>query len=227
MEGNRSSHRKGPGLVIADGVPPGGGGRPGRTGLLAGVVVLAVGGLAFLGAFSSRDGPGTTLPPPVLATTTITIPTTTEAVDVEPREGTITVSVTEVEDAEGWQLAGFLYVGVGMQDPENRAIGGFAARVGSDPFSTTRFVRQPADAGNGSFPYLGHDVLTVKPGTYTLMIWLGNELIPYRRQVPPDRVGLVGCKTVVEVEVGKKAAVTVTGGFGDVGDSLPSCTLNP
>ncbi len=230
VEGNRSPRRKVPELVTADGFPQGGGGRPSRKGLPAGVVVLALGGLAWLGVFGAQDGPGDTRPQPVFTatTTTTTTPTTTTmAVSVEPGEGTVTVSVTGVEDAEGWQLAGFLYTGVEVSDPDAPALGGFAARVGSDPFSTTRLVRQPADAGKGPFPYLGHDVLTVQPGTYTLVVWLGSKLIPYRRQVPVDRVGLIGCRTLVEVQGRKTTTVTVTGGFGDVSEGSPHCTLGP
>jgi hypothetical protein len=185
--------------------------------------VLAVAGLAWLGGFDSSNNPTDTLPPPVLTT----IATTTTTTTFEPPHGTITVSVTGVEDAEGWQLAGFLYKGAGLSDPDNRAIGGFAARVGSNPFSTTRLVRQPADIGVGPFPYLGHDVLEVRPGTYTLTLWLGNRLISYRRQEDPDRVGLVACEASVEVGGGQDASVTVTGGFGDVTEGIPRCTVDP
>lgn len=210
--------------VIADGgVLPRSEGAGGR---IVGVAVFVIGGLAWLGGVGSQDGPGSTFPPPVPTTTTSTSTPTEADVSVEPPEGTITVSVTGVADAEGWQLAGFLYTGADMSDPGNRAIGGFAARVGSDLFSTTRLVRQPADAGKGPFPYLGHDVLTVRPGTYTLMVWLGSELISYRRSVPADRAGLVGCQTLMEVEAGQTASVTVTGGFGDAGQGPPPCTVN-
>ena len=37
-------------------------------------------------------------------------------------EGTVTVTVAGVEDAEGGQLAGVLYEGVGISDPEERII---------------------------------------------------------------------------------------------------------
>ncbi len=77
-----SSNPRSPGRVSAGGVPQGGG-RLFRPGLLVGVVVLAVGGLTWLGVFSSRDGPGNALPPPVLPTTTMTTTTTTGAVGVE------------------------------------------------------------------------------------------------------------------------------------------------
>lgn len=146
---------------------------------------------------------------------------------VSPPEGTVSVTVSGVEDAEGWQLAGVLYDGVDMHDPDNRAIGGFAARVDSDPFSTTHLVRQPGDVGEGPFPYVGEDPLIVEPGTYTMMVWLGRELGPYSRWVPASSEGLVGCEALVEVKEGRAATVTVTGGFGDVSEGNPRCALGP
>jgi hypothetical protein len=140
-------------------------------------------------------------------------------------EGTVTVTVAGVEDAEGWQLAGVLYDGVGISDPDHRAIGGFAASVDTDSFSTIQLVRQPADNYEGLFPYVGEDPLVLPPGTYTLMVWLGRDLGPYSRWVPASSEGLTGCVATVEVEEGQAATVTVTGGFGDVGGGSPRCTL--
>jgi hypothetical protein len=49
----------------------------------------------------------------------------------------ITVTVEGFEGVAGRQLAGVLYTGFGISDPEHRAIGGLAASVDADPFTTT------------------------------------------------------------------------------------------
>ena len=64
-------------------------------------------------------------------------------------------------------------------------------------------------------------VLYLEPGDYTLMIWLGRRLGAYSRWIPADQPGIVGCETILEVEPGQNATVTVIGGLAHVGEGMP------
>ncbi len=62
---------------------------------------------------------------------------------------TVTVTVTDVEDAVGYDLAGVLFRG---DEPLiANVVGGFGAAVEADPFSTTQVVRTP-QYGPEDFP---------------------------------------------------------------------------
>ena len=66
--------------MVADGVSPGGGGRPGRARLLlAGVVVLMVASLALFGGFGDQDRRSTARPRPTTTSEAATSTSTTEA----------------------------------------------------------------------------------------------------------------------------------------------------
>jgi len=148
-----------------------------------------------------------------------------EEQDVVP-PGAVAVAVQGVVGRSDWDLAGVLYKGIGISDPDNRAIGGFAADIDKDPFSYTLYVHEPDasdDAFDGPFPYVAEAALAVEPGTYTLVLWLGSRLGPYSRWVPGDIFGLVGCETILEVKEGPGTTVIVTGGFGNVDAGTPEC----
>jgi hypothetical protein len=143
-------------------------------------------------------------------------------------ERTVEITVAGIEGMAGGQLAGVLYQGNGIHDPDHRGIGGFAAMLDSDPFSTTRFVTTPAnwdDTGVGPFPYVTEEVLVVEPGTFTLVLWRGSsEIGPYSRWVPGGPEGLVSCEIVFESEEGEDVSLTVTGGFANP-NVRSRCTL--
>jgi hypothetical protein len=141
--------------------------------------------------------------------------TTAEApVDVAGN-GTVTVSVTVsgIESAVGNQLAGVLLRGPEATDPDRNGVGGFAATVDADPFSTTEQVRQPNPDPDavGPFPYVTEDLLIVEPGTYTLVLWLAPDLGPYSRWVPAATAGLAGCRTSFVVGDGTTFEIEVHG----------------
>ncbi len=147
--------------------------------------------------------------------------------------GAIQVTVEGLTGIDGGHLAGVLYRGVGLDHPDYRAIGGFAASVDTDPFSTNQFVRTPldwaaADAEElGLFPYVTADYLVVERGTYTLMLWVApGEVGSYSRWVPADRPGLVGCETLLVLGAGASASVPVTSGFGSVADAVSACDVS-
>jgi hypothetical protein len=129
--------------------------------------------------------------------------TTAEAPADTAANGTVTVSVTVsgIESAVGNQLAGVLFRGPAATDPDRNGVGGFAATVDADPFSTTEQVRQPNPDPDqvGPFPFVSENLLLVEPGTYTLVLWLAPELGPYSRWVPAGTPGLAGCETTFVV----------------------------
>lgn len=149
-------------------------------------------------------------------------------------EGTIRVIVDGIEDLSGGHVAGVLFTG----DPpssDTGGIGGFAARVDTDPFSATFMVRSPLDwevtsaEDHGLFPDVTDEVLTVDPGVYTLVLWVaGSEITHYSRWVPAaGPLDLAACQTIFEVEEGSGASLAVIGGFDDVSEGVPACTLSP
>jgi hypothetical protein len=141
-----------------------------------------------------------------------------------PSESVVEVAVEGVEGALGWQLSGVLYPGRHFPDSAPDAVGGFAAEVVSDPFSTTSYVSQPGELGEGPFPYVSSKVLAVDPGTYTLMVYLDDELRPYGGMLPAASAELVGCRSLVEVQAERVTTVTVSGGFSK--DLLSPCVLD-
>lgn len=183
-------------------------------GMAAAVVVILIGGAAWLLVGDSSS-------------------------DLAAAPGTVEVTIKDIERpviegpfsslVGGWQLAGVLFEGDSDLD-FTKGLGGFAAyaaNVDGDPFSTTQLVRQPAGLG-GPFPYVTEDVLYLEPGDYTLMIWLGRGLVGFSRWIPADQPGIVGCETILEVEPGQNATVTVIGGLtAVVGIPMPPCVVKP
>ena len=195
------------------------------------MVVAAVGVVPLIVGSQDTDTPSGTEPPVSTAatpvpTTAATAPYPTQA--TMPTGGSIEVTVEGIEGRSGGHLAGVLFDGEGTLHPDERAIGGFAVRVDSDPFTATELVRTPVQwpggrAGGGLtserplFPDVTEEVLVVEPGTYTVMLWLADTTISfYSRWVPAlGPRNLVGCEVVFQVEEGQAASLTVTGGFGD------------
>jgi hypothetical protein len=146
--------------------------------------------------------------------------------------GSIEVTVEGIEGRSGGHLAGVLFDGEGTLYPDERAIGGFAMQVDSDPFTATELVRTPGGLTGERplFPNVTEEILVVGPGTYTVMLWLADTTISYySRWVPAlDPNNLDGCEVVFEVEEGQGASLTVTGGFADVSDWWGKrCTTAP
>lgn len=153
--------------------------------------------------------------------------TTAEAPADTAGNGTVTVSVTVsgIESAVGNQLAGVLFRGPEAIDPDRNGLGGFAATVDADPFSTTEQVRQPNPDPDsvGPFPGVSEDPLLVEPGTYTLVLWLAADLGPYSRWVPAATGGLAGCETTFVVGDGTTFEIEVHG-MPPPGATGTSCT---
>ena len=194
------------------------------------VVAAAVGVVPLIVGSQDTDTPSGTEPPTSTAatpvpTTAATAPDPTQA--TMPTGGSIEVTVEGIEGRSGGQLAGVLFDGEGTLYPDSRAIGGFAVRVDSDPFTATELVRTPVQRPDERtrggltserplFPDVTEEVLVVEPGTYTVMLWLDDITIGfYSRWVPAMGRNLDGCEVVFQVEEGQAAALTVTGGFGD------------
>lgn len=153
--------------------------------------------------------------------------TTAEAPADTAGNGTVTVSVavSGIESAVGNQLAGVLFRGPEAIDPDRNGLGGFAATVDADPFSTTEQVRQPNPDPDsvGPFPGVSEDPLLVEPGTYTLVLWLAADLGPYSRWVPAATGGLAGCETTFVVGDGTTFEIEVHG-MPPPGATGTSCT---
>jgi hypothetical protein len=136
-----------------------------------------------------------------------------------PATSTVTVTVTNVEDATGYDLAGVLFRG--DESLIANVVGGFGATVDADPFSTTQVVRAPqygpdefpADFDFGTdWPFVTDDPAMLEPGTYYLQLWLGQPpLCCFSAFVPGDSPSLSGCGTVFTVKEGEQANITVTG----------------
>ncbi len=107
-----------------------------------------------------------------------------------------------VSGHESDDLAGVLYAGGELTDPSREALGGFWSVISSDDNATvTEVMRQHGDLGEGRFPFVTAEALTVEPGTYTLVLWIDTALNPVSRWVPinTDGKGLFGCHVIFEV----------------------------
>lgn len=178
-------------------------------GAAAAAVVILIGGLTWLLVVNSSSDPAAA-------------------------PGTIEVTINNVERsldhhlAGKWRLAGVLFKLDSDPNYVDGGLGGFTATLDSNPYSTTQLVRQPAERADGPFPYVTEDVLYLDPGDYVLQIWLGRGLtVAWSRWLPADVPGLVGCETILEVEPGQPASVKVSGGWGDVGEGMPPCVVEP
>jgi hypothetical protein len=150
--------------------------------------------------------------------------TTTSAVDQAtsptslPATSTVTVTVTNVEDAVGYDLAGVLYKGDGTGPNEN-VVGGFGAAVDTDPFSTTQIVRAPQPdldidsvRPESAWPYVTDDPAMLEPGTYYLQLWLGEPSLCcyYWPWLPAYSASLSGCGTVITVKEDEQLDIAVS-----------------
>jgi hypothetical protein len=157
-------------------------------------------------------------------------PTPSEALNTH----TVVVTVNGFQRHSGWDMAGVLY-----QSAEPSwidAVGGFAAHVENDNFSTVQPIRQGADEDNDAiydspFPYVTEETQLVEPGTYTLALWASNKLHPYSRWMPGLSTGveLIGCQVVFEIEQGQHETTLTVSGDSLVPDGTePSvCTTSP
>lgn len=125
---------------------------------------------------------------------------------------TVSVTVSGLSGYAGQHLAGVLYEGGQLNDPTTHAAGGFWSLVSSDDYTTTEVIREPEDPGVGRYPFVSAEALTVKPGEYTLVVWVDFALNTDDRWVPinTDGQGLFGCQMVFEVGNESQTAVSVT-----------------
>jgi len=147
---------------------------------------------------------------PAPATTAVTL-ALAPVIAVPPTaapEGTVTVTVSGLEDAAGKQLVGFLFEGPATMS-YREGIGVFGIDIDTDAFSTSQVMRRPDEYFGKPFPYVSDDILTVQPGTYTIHLWLAPALSPYNRWVPADTEDLTGCIVGFDVEEGHGATVMV------------------
>ena len=133
-----------------------------------------------------------------------------------PARSTVTVTVTDVEGAVGYDLAGVLFDGDGSKLLDG--IGGFGVVVDTDPFSTTQVVRasQPgleteSFRPESDWPYVTDEPLVLEPGTYHLQLWLGEwPLCCYSFPwVPADSPTLTGCGRTFTVMQGEPVTIAV------------------
>jgi hypothetical protein len=125
---------------------------------------------------------------------------------------TVNVTVSDVSGYANYELAGVLYPGGDLTDLDRDALGGFWSVVEGDPFTTTEVVREPGAVGEGRFPFVSDQALTVVPGTYTLVVWVDTGLGGVSRWVPvnSDGMGLYGCQAVFEVADDAQTDVVIT-----------------
>ncbi len=137
---------------------------------------------------------------------------------------TVTVTVSDVEDSIGSELVGLVFSG--SQPNPRFTVGGFGVAVDTDPFSTTQIVRSPRpDLRSDSFfpeedwPYVTDDPALVEPGTYMLILWLGEPpLCCYSAPwVPALSPTLRGCGTTFTVEPDEDVTISVSGVPGEPG----------
>ena len=141
-----------------------------------------------------------------------------------PATSTVTVTVTNVENAVGYDLAGVLYKG---DEPLWwNVVGGFGAEVDADPFATTQVVRAPQPGDwpedfdkDADWPYVTDEPVMLEPGTYYLQMWLGQPPLccytdPF---LPAFSPSLSGCGTVLTVKADEQVNITVNG--------MPSVTV--
>jgi len=129
------------------------------------------------------------------------------------RDGqTVSVTVSGVKGHDGDELAGVLYAGGELSNLESDALGGFWVVVDGDEAAATEVIREPGTVGDGRFPFITGQALTVVPGTYTLVMWVDDGLGPVSRWVPvnSDGMGLYGCQAVFEVGDDAQTDVAIT-----------------
>jgi len=147
---------------------------------------------------------------------TVAEPQPVPAAPVPVGEGqTVSVTVTDVTDYPGYELAGVLYADDELTDLDSDALGGFWSVVDGNDFTTTEVVREPGTPGMGPFPHVTDEALTVAPGTYTLVVWVDVGLGGLNRWVPvnSDGMGLYGCQIVFEVGGDAQTNVAVPANF--------------
>lgn len=135
---------------------------------------------------------------------------------------TVTVTVKGLSGLVGGELAGVL-----SHDPDGIVVGGFAAKVVAENFTTTEMIMRPgdldasesADLGGNPWPHVTDEVALVEPGVYTLMMWADTGLGGYSRWVPAnsDGAGLTGCVYSFEVSEHQPAHVVLDGDFTGLG----------
>jgi len=128
--------------------------------------------------------------------------------------GTVTVSISGIDNAAGTYLAGVLYQ---SELTANSAVGGFGVEVDSDSFATSQVVRGPGpesepDDDNALFPYVSDKPLIVEADNHFLQLWFApSKMGLYSRWAPAASEGLGGCVMQFSLEPGTAVHVSVTG----------------
>ncbi len=114
---------------------------------------------------------------------------------------TVSITVKDVADYPGYELAGVLYTGDELTDLDSDALGGFWSVVDGNDFTTTEVVREPGTPGTEPFPHVTDEALILTPGTYTLVVWIDTGLGGFDRWIPvnSDGMGLYGCQTTFTI----------------------------
>jgi hypothetical protein len=127
--------------------------------------------------------------------------------------GSVTVRVSGIKGAEGWRVGGVLFIGPNRMYPDSRAVGGFTTSIDRDSFSTTHVITTPSDGWVGEFPYVTDEPLGVAPGTYTLAVYVSDQLGPYSRWVPGCTDDTTLYERVQTFEIGEGQTVDLDIGF--------------
>lgn len=93
--------------------------------------------------------------------------------------------------------------------PDTRAIGGFTTAIDSASFAATQVVTTPSEEWEGEFPYVTNQPVGVAPGTYTIAVYLSNNLGPYSRWMPGCSEGTILYDRVETFEVEEGQAVDI------------------
>lgn len=159
---------------------------------VAALLLVVLGGVSLL-----TRGPAISIPP------------------AAPSPQTVSVDVLGVSGYDGNDLAGVLYEGDGLTDLDQDAIGGFWSVIATDSYTTTEVLREPGTIEEGRFPYVSSEALELKPGTYTLVLWVDTSLGGSDRWVPinTDGMGLFGCHFVFEVSNDPETNITISPTF--------------
>jgi hypothetical protein len=130
---------------------------------------------------------------------------TDESLPGESADETVVVSFDELTGAQGKSI-------VGVFEPiASSALGGFRVEVDVDPYSGDATVL--ADGDVDTLPGVSDAVLYVSPGTYTLDVWVVDQMTPYgyTPYLPLGNTETGYCGTEVVVSDGEGGSVTITG----------------
>jgi hypothetical protein len=131
--------------------------------------------------------------------------------------GTITISVEDLSDMEGYRLL----AGVWSETGDTPLVGGaFWTIIDTDPFSDTDRVHPPIIPnpdreardveGWAANDYFWNETAQLEPGSYRIDIWANpGDLAPYGSHIPSSPIERT-CSMDVDVTAGENTAITIT-----------------